>query len=147
MPTFYLYGNLIHFAAFKNHIGLYPTPSGIEAFQQELSQYEGSKGAIKFPHDKPLPLDLISKITKYRIEENLKKAEIKAGKKKTGKQDRAWISFKGSRNPYRSTDALLRAETHSASSGACAQWETRSVFSRAYGVPSYSYAFAPAGTR
>ena len=85
MPTFYLYGNLIHFAAFKNHIGLYPTPSGIEAFQQELSQYEGSKGAIKFPHDKPLPLDLISKITKYRIEENLKKAEIKAGKKKTGK--------------------------------------------------------------
>ena len=86
MPTFFLHGNLVHFAAFKNHIGLYPAPSGIEAFKHELSQYEGSKGAVRFPLDKPLPLDLISKITKYRVEENLKKAEIKAGKKKTGKQ-------------------------------------------------------------
>jgi uncharacterized protein YdhG (YjbR/CyaY superfamily) len=82
MPTFFLYGNLVHFAAFKNHIGLYPAPSGIEAFKHELSQYEGSKGTIKFPLDKPLPLDLISKITKYRVAENLKRAETKSSKKK-----------------------------------------------------------------
>src|SRR4030043_1487038 len=81
MPTFFLFGNLVHFAAFKNHIGLYPAPSGIEAFKHELSKYEGSKGAVRFPLDKPLPLDLISKIVKYRVAENLKKAEIKSGKK------------------------------------------------------------------
>jgi len=81
MPTFFLYGNLVHFAAFKNHIGLYPAPSGIEAFKHELSQYEGSKGAVRFPLDRPLPLELISKIVKYRVAENLKKAEIKSGKK------------------------------------------------------------------
>jgi len=82
MPTFFLYGNLVHFAAFKNHIGLYPAPSGIEAFKHELSQYEGSKGAVRFPLDKPLPLDLISRITKYRVAENLKKAESKSTKVK-----------------------------------------------------------------
>ncbi len=82
MPTFYLYGNLIHFAAFKNHIGLFPAPSGVEAFKDELSQYATSKGTIRLPHDKPLPLDLISKITKYRVAENLKKAEAKSRKKK-----------------------------------------------------------------
>ena len=82
MPTFYLYGNLVHFAAFKNHIGFYPVPSGIQAFKDELSQFEGSKGAVRFPLDKPLPLDLISRITKYRVGENLKKAEAKSGKKK-----------------------------------------------------------------
>jgi uncharacterized protein YdhG (YjbR/CyaY superfamily) len=81
MPTFFLYGNLVHFAAFKNHIGFYPVPSGIQAFKEELSQYEGSKGAVRFPLDKPLPLELISKIVKYRVAENLKKAEIKSGKK------------------------------------------------------------------
>jgi uncharacterized protein YdhG (YjbR/CyaY superfamily) len=84
MPTFFLHGNLVHFAAYKNHIGLYPAPSGIEAFKQELSQYEGSKGTVRFPLDKPLPLDLISRITKYRVAENLKKAEIKASKKTIG---------------------------------------------------------------
>jgi uncharacterized protein YdhG (YjbR/CyaY superfamily) len=82
MPTFYLYGNLIHFAAFTNHIGLFPAPSGVEAFKDELSQYATSKGTIRFPHDTPLPLDLISKITKYRVAENLKKAEAKSSKKK-----------------------------------------------------------------
>jgi len=82
MPTFFLFGNLVHFGAFKNHIGFYPVPSGIQAFKDELSQYEGSKGAVKFPHNKPLPLDLISRITKYRVTENLKKAEIKSNKKK-----------------------------------------------------------------
>ena len=77
MPTFALKGNLVHFAAHKKHIGFYPTPSGIQAFEQELSIYETSKGAIKFPIDKPLPLDLISKIVKFRVNENLKNAEGK----------------------------------------------------------------------
>ena len=73
MPTFYQNGNLIHFAAFKNHIGIYPTPNGIEAFADELSKYEGGKGSKKFPLTEPLPLDLISRIVKFRITENLKK--------------------------------------------------------------------------
>jgi uncharacterized protein YdhG (YjbR/CyaY superfamily) len=82
MPTFYLKGNLIHFAAWKNHIGIYPTPSGTEAFKKELSSYENAKGSIKFPIDQPMPLDLISKIVKFRVAENLKKAEAKrAGRK------------------------------------------------------------------
>ena len=82
MPTFALKGNLVHFAAFKNHIGLYPTPSGTQAFKRELSIYQGAKGSIKFPIDKPLPLKLISKIVKFRVAENLKKAGIKPGKRK-----------------------------------------------------------------
>src|SRR5215207_3545499 len=59
MPTFVLNGNLVHFAAFKNHIGFYPTPSGIEAFKHELSRYNGAKGSVQFPIDKPMPLKLI----------------------------------------------------------------------------------------
>jgi uncharacterized protein YdhG (YjbR/CyaY superfamily) len=71
IPTFTLNGNLVHFAAFKNHIGFYPTPSGIEEFKKELSVYEGAKGSVKFPLEKPLPYDLISKIVKFRVKENL----------------------------------------------------------------------------
>src|SRR5512133_2452972 len=71
IPTFTLNGNLVHFAAFKNHIGFYPTPSGIEAFRKDLSVYEGAKGSVKFPLEKPLPYDLISKIVKFRVTENL----------------------------------------------------------------------------
>lgn len=82
MPTFFLNGNLVHFAAFKNHIGFYPTPSGTEAFQKELSVYKGAKGSIQFPLDKPMPLKLISKIVKFRVAENLQKAKTKSGKKK-----------------------------------------------------------------
>lgn len=82
MPTFDLKGNLVHFAAFKNHIGFYPTPSGTEAFKDELSIYQAGKGSIRFPIDKPLPLELISKIVKARVEENLKKAELKSKKRK-----------------------------------------------------------------
>ena len=82
MPTFALKGNLVHFAAYKNHIGFYPTPSGIEVFKHELSVYEGAKGSVKFPIGKPLPLELISKIVKFRVAENLKNAEKKANKKK-----------------------------------------------------------------
>jgi uncharacterized protein YdhG (YjbR/CyaY superfamily) len=85
MPTFDLKGNLVHFAAFKNHIGLYPTPSGTEAFKHEISIYQGAKGSIKFPIDKPLPMELIKEIVKFRVAENLEKAEKKSGKKKIGK--------------------------------------------------------------
>jgi len=82
MPTFFLKGNLVHFAAFKNHIGFYPVPTGIEKFKREISAYKTSKGAVQFPLDKPLPLDLICKIVKFRVAENFKKAEEKARKKK-----------------------------------------------------------------
>jgi len=82
MPTFALKGNLVHFAAYKNHIGFYPTPSGIEAFKDELSVYEGAKGSIRFPIEKPLPLELINKIVKFRVAENLNKADRKTRKKK-----------------------------------------------------------------
>jgi len=77
IPTFVLHGNLVHFAAFKNHIGFYPAPSGIKAFKKELAAYKTSKGAIQFPIDKPLPLALISKIVKFRVKENLAKALVK----------------------------------------------------------------------
>jgi uncharacterized protein YdhG (YjbR/CyaY superfamily) len=82
MPTFFLNGNLVHFAAFKHHIGFYPAPRGIEAFAQELSIYEGAKGSVRFPIDQPLPLELISRIVKYRVADQLKNAQIKKGKKK-----------------------------------------------------------------
>ena len=77
MPTFALHGNLVHFAAYKNHIGFYPAPSGIEAFKEELSVYKGAKGSVQFPINKPLPYELISKIVKFRVAENIKKAEDK----------------------------------------------------------------------
>jgi len=80
MPTFDLYGNLVHFAAHKNHIGFYPTPSGIDAFKNELSVYEGAKGSVQFPLDKPLPLKLISKIVKFRVAENVEKADIRSSR-------------------------------------------------------------------
>ena len=78
LPTFALHGNLVHFAAFKNHIGFYPTPSGIQEFKDELSIYEGAKGSVQFPIDKPLPLKLIAKIVKFRVAENIKNAEAKS---------------------------------------------------------------------
>ena len=81
MPTFTLEGNLVHFAGFKNHIGFYPTPSGIENFKKELSVYKGAKGSVQFPLDKPIPYTLISKIVKFRVKENLARAAAK-GKKK-----------------------------------------------------------------
>ncbi len=82
IPTFALKGNLVHFAAYKKHIGFYPTSSGIRAFKHELSIYEGAKGTVRFPLGKPLPLKLISKIVKYRVAENLKNAEIRSRKRK-----------------------------------------------------------------
>jgi uncharacterized protein YdhG (YjbR/CyaY superfamily) len=82
IPTFTLKGNLVHFAAFKKHIGFYPTSTGIEVFKKELSDYEGAKGSVKFQLDKPIPFDLISKIVTYRVKENLERAEAKMKKKK-----------------------------------------------------------------
>ena len=81
MPTFTIHGNLVHFAAFKNHIGFYPTPSGIENFKKELSVYEGAKGSVRFPLDKPIPYALIGKIVKFRVKEVMQKAEAKSSKK------------------------------------------------------------------
>jgi uncharacterized protein YdhG (YjbR/CyaY superfamily) len=81
MPTFTLKGNLVHFAAYKKHIGLYPAPRGIAKLKNELSIYESGKGTLKFPLDKPIPFDLISKIVKFRVKETLKGAAAKAKKK------------------------------------------------------------------
>ncbi|MCB9354076.1 MAG: DUF1801 domain-containing protein [Lewinellaceae bacterium] len=79
IPTFKLKGNLVHFAAFKQHIGFYPGASGIAAFQDELSPYASAKGSVQFPFDRPVPHDLIARIVAFRVRENLEKA---AGKKK-----------------------------------------------------------------
>jgi uncharacterized protein YdhG (YjbR/CyaY superfamily) len=81
MPTFWQQGNLVHFAAWKEHIGFYPAPSGIAAFQEELSKYNNAKGSVQFPMDKPLPVALIKKIVKFRVAENLEKAARKSRKK------------------------------------------------------------------
>ena len=81
MPTFTLKGNLVHFAAFKNHIGFYPTPTGIEKFKKELLSYKGAKGSVQFPLDKPIPYSLIGKIVTFRVKENLERAAIKRKKK------------------------------------------------------------------
>jgi uncharacterized protein YdhG (YjbR/CyaY superfamily) len=78
IPTFTQNGNLVHFAAYKNHIGFYPAPSGIEAFKKELSVYESSKGAIKFPIDEKLPLPLIKQIVKFRVQDNIARVKSKA---------------------------------------------------------------------
>ena len=79
IPTFRLNGNLVHFAAFKNHIGFYPTPSGIQQFKEALSPFKVAKGSVQFPVDQPIPFDLIRKIVKFRVKENLQKT---TGKRK-----------------------------------------------------------------
>ncbi|GAA0722553.1 hypothetical protein GCM10008905_14180 [Clostridium malenominatum] len=82
MPTFALYGNLVHFAAHKKHIGFYPGPSGIDTFKLKLSEYKWSKGAVQFPIEKPLPYELIGEIVRFRVAENIKEAESKLKKRK-----------------------------------------------------------------
>jgi len=84
IPTFALNGNLVHFAAFEHHIGFYPTPSGMEAFKKELSQYKGAKGSVQFPIDQPMPLSLIRRIVEYRVKENVERNQKKksSGKKR-----------------------------------------------------------------
>jgi uncharacterized protein YdhG (YjbR/CyaY superfamily) len=76
MPTFYYNGNLVHFAAFKNHIGFFPTPSAIEAFKKELMDYKTSKGTVQFPMADPLPLKLIARMVKFRVKENAAKKHL-----------------------------------------------------------------------
>ena len=80
MPTFILNGNLVYFAAFKKHIGFYPPITGSEELKNELSAYEGPKGSLKFPLDKPIPYDLISKIVTVRVKENLERAKARGEK-------------------------------------------------------------------
>ena len=82
MPTFTLHGNLVHFAAFKSHIGFYPGPSAIEVFKYELSAYKGAKGSIQFPFDEALPFELIRKIVEFRVSENMAKAKQVKTKRK-----------------------------------------------------------------
>ena len=82
MPTYKMHRNLVHFAAYKKHIGFYPTPSGIEEFKIELSAYEGAKGSVKFPIDKTIPYELIRKIVAFRVKENLERAKAKGKKEK-----------------------------------------------------------------
>jgi uncharacterized protein YdhG (YjbR/CyaY superfamily) len=72
-PTFDYHGNLVHYAAFRNHIGFYPTPSGIEAFENELQRYKHAKGSVQFPLTQPLPLDLVARIVQFRVKENATK--------------------------------------------------------------------------
>jgi uncharacterized protein YdhG (YjbR/CyaY superfamily) len=91
MPTFYLAGNLVHFALAKQHIGFYPSPSAITAFAQEMTPYKSSKGAVQFPLDQPLPLDLITRMVQFRAEENRQQAAAKSRKPKS--------SPKGGRQP------------------------------------------------
>lgn len=81
MPTFKLHGNLVHFAAFKNHIGFFPGAAGVEAFKEKLATYETSKGTIRFPLDQRIPFSLIIQIVKFRVAQNLDKAAAKAKKK------------------------------------------------------------------
>lgn len=79
MPAFALEGNLVWFAAFKNHIGFFPTSGGIEKFRRELSKYAGGKGSVRFPLGQPLPLGLIRRIVKFRVAENVKNARKRSG--------------------------------------------------------------------
>jgi uncharacterized protein YdhG (YjbR/CyaY superfamily) len=82
MPAFKFKGNLVYFAAFKEHIGFYPIPTGIEKFKQELAPYVQGKGSVQFPLNKPMPLGLIRKIVAFRVKENLAKAAAKGETKK-----------------------------------------------------------------
>lgn len=84
MPTFALFGNLVHFAAYEHHIGFYPAPSAIEAFSKELSQYKNAKGSVQFPINAPLPYDLIKAMVKFRVAENIQMEQERNIKKKKG---------------------------------------------------------------
>jgi uncharacterized protein YdhG (YjbR/CyaY superfamily) len=87
MPAFRQNGVLVYFAGYARHIGFYPTASGIEAFKSELSEYTWSKGAIQFPLDRPLPVELVRRIVAFRIGENLVKPRVRARSKQSPKLD------------------------------------------------------------
>lgn len=74
IPTFKLHGNLVHFAGYNNHIGLYPAPSGISRFEERIASYKHAKGSLRFPLDKPIPYDLVAEIVQFRVKENVRKA-------------------------------------------------------------------------
>ena len=95
MPTFTFHGNLAHYAALKSHIGFYPRPSGIAAFADETARYGSTKGALRFPLDEPLPADLIARIVRFRVAENLARMSPKGSAKGSAK-DSAKDSAKGS---------------------------------------------------
>ncbi|HVZ97028.1 MAG TPA: DUF1801 domain-containing protein [Chitinophagaceae bacterium] len=78
IPAYKLEGMLVFFAAYKNHIGFYPTASGITSFKKELSKYKTSRGAVQFPIGEPLPLDLITRMVKARVKENTGRTKMKA---------------------------------------------------------------------
>jgi uncharacterized protein YdhG (YjbR/CyaY superfamily) len=80
MPAFKYHGIVVYFAACKNHIGFYPTGSGIANFEEELALFETSKGAVKFPYNKPIPYSIITKIVKFRVKQNLEKLNAKKKK-------------------------------------------------------------------
>ena len=82
MPAYKLHGMLVFFAGYKNHIGFYPGAGGIEAFKKEISVYKNAKGSVQFPLNKKLPLQLITRIVKFRVKQNLEKAALKVKKKK-----------------------------------------------------------------
>ena len=82
MPAYKFHGMLLYFSAFKNHIGFYPMASGIANFKKELSIYKGARGSVQFPLDKPIPYSLITQIVKFRVQENIEKAEMKSKTKK-----------------------------------------------------------------
>jgi uncharacterized protein YdhG (YjbR/CyaY superfamily) len=82
MPTFRLNGNLIHFAAYKNHIGLYPAPLAVAKFKKELERYGSSKATIKFPLDEPVPYELITKIVEFRVKQGSEKPKTRSPAKK-----------------------------------------------------------------
>jgi uncharacterized protein YdhG (YjbR/CyaY superfamily) len=77
IPTFVYYGNLVHFAGYKEHIGFYPGAAGIEAFKEDISKYKWAKGSVQFPLNEPLPLDLVTRIVNYRLAQNVAKATKK----------------------------------------------------------------------
>lgn len=92
IPTFYLKGNLVHYAGYNKHIGFYPGAGGIAAFKEQLSVYKGAKGSVQFPLNQPLPLDLVTEIVKFRVQQNLEK--VAAKKKSSGrKQETSTSSF------------------------------------------------------
>ncbi|MEP7277104.1 MAG: DUF1801 domain-containing protein [Bacteroidota bacterium] len=82
MPAFKCHGMLVYFGAYEKHIGFYPLPAGIAMFSREIAGYKHSKGAIQFPLDKPLPLQLVTKMVRFRVKKNLEKGIIKNGKNK-----------------------------------------------------------------
>ena len=76
IPTFYLGGNLVHFAAFAHHVGFYPGAAGIAAFKTALASYKSAKGSVQFPHDEPLPLELVAEIVRFRVAQQTSKQTV-----------------------------------------------------------------------